>query len=100
MGTSINVRGEIRYCCARNGWGKKNCTKKFSQRRTERTNVLTGSGVVNGVMQFRAEHDVIENVDHEAREEQVTHVEHRLVVFVRYRLVHERVTSDEIQYGI
>lgn len=61
---------------------------------------LTGSGVINGVMQMVAEHDVIENVYNETREKQVTHVEHRLVVFVRYRFVHERVTADEIQYGI
>jgi len=61
---------------------------------------LTGGGVINRVVQMIAEHDVIENVYHEAREEQVTHVEHGLVVFVRHRLVHERVTADEIQYGI
>lgn len=47
-----------------------------------------------------AEHDVIENVHDETCEEQVAHVEHRLVVFVRYRLVHEGVTADEIQYGV
>lgn len=47
-----------------------------------------------------AEHDVFENVDYETREEQITHVEHRLVVFVSHRLVHERVNADEIQYGI
>lgn len=47
-----------------------------------------------------SEHDVIENVYYETREEQVTQVEYRFVVFVRHRLVHERVAADEIQYGI
>lgn len=61
---------------------------------------LTGSCVVDGIVQMIAEHDVIENVDHEAREEQVAHVEYGLVVFVRHRFVHQRVTADEIQHGI
>lgn len=62
--------------------------------------ILTGSGIVNGVVQTVAEHDVIEDVDYEAREEQVSHVEHRLVVLVRHGFVHERVTPYEVQYGI
>jgi hypothetical protein len=49
---------------------------------------LTGSGIIDCVVQMIAEHNVIENVDHETREKQITHVEHGLVVFVCYRFVH------------
>lgn len=62
--------------------------------------ILTGGGVIDGVVQMIAERDVIENVDHETREEQVTHVEYWFVVFVRHRFVHQRVTAYEIQHGI
>lgn len=43
---------------------------------------------------------VVEDVHHNAREEQVAHVVHRLTVFVFYCLVHERMAADEIQHGI
>ncbi|KAE9537219.1 hypothetical protein AGLY_006242 [Aphis glycines] len=64
--------------------------------RTLRTGPCAGkkyNSVIDGVMQMISEYDVIENIYYEACEEQITHVEHRFIVFVRHCLVHERVTA-------
>lgn len=62
--------------------------------------ILTGSGVVDGVIQIVADEVDAQLIDDQSREHDVPLVEDRLLVFVRDRRVHQRVGSDEIQDGV